>query len=87
MHRWKAVAQRQDINAIPVGNNEVALADIQPVCTAVEPSKREVKLVGLLDFHCGDFEAKRLGRFLDFTQLQSGRRIASIVLELPIDGD
>ena len=78
MHRRQSRAQRQGVDANPVGVHERVGHDIKCVGAALERLEGGRDILRSPDFECDDLKAERAGRCLNLAHLQHGGGIADI---------
>src|SRR6266436_4952621 len=69
--RRQSRAERQGVDANPVGDHERVASDIKGLRAALERLERGSDIFGAPNFECDDIEAERLGRRLNLAHLHS----------------
>ena len=78
VNRRQSRAERQGVDANPVGDHERVASDIKGLRAALEGLERGSDIFEAPNFECDDIEAERLGRRLNPAHLQCAHRVTDI---------
>src|SRR5262249_23563614 len=78
VHRRQSRAERQGVDANPVGVHERLATDVKRIRAASEPLESGGNLLGSPNFKCGRFKAKGADRGLNLAHFHHGGGIANV---------